>query len=74
MATDLEAFQALLYKARTSFDMVPRSAVAGDDNRGWTPSPACTSVIRVMPGYRAHFEAAFDKDGNILSIGQWEEL
>lgn len=65
--------QALLRKGGSHFVVLTR-AEASQDFRGWLPSAVCTHVVRVLPGYRAHFEAEFDKDGNILSIGQWEEL
>jgi hypothetical protein len=43
------------------------------DDAAWRPQPRCRQVLRVNPGYRAHFEAEFDEHGNILSIGQWKE-
>lgn len=30
-------------------------------------------LVRVHPGYRCGFQAEIDKDGNILSIGSYDE-
>jgi hypothetical protein len=65
--TDLEMFKKLLKKADASF-----SSEKPEREEYITRSTA--TIIRVMPGYRAHFEACFDKKGNIENIGQWEDM
>lgn len=71
--TDLETLTALLDKCpRTHYELSRRpinEVVDFVDEKH-----DAQQVLRVLPGYRAHFEATFDKDGNILSIGQWEDL
>jgi hypothetical protein len=34
----------------------------------------CAIRISVLPGYRCHFEAEFDAAGNVLNMGQWDDL
>lgn len=73
--TDLETFCRLAKKAGASFEEVSRAVYIGAyEGLEWTPSPRATVVVRVNPGYRCHFEADFDAEGNILSLGQWETL
>lgn len=62
--TDLEHFLALLKKADTGYDIRTNDL----HTRG------ATKLVEVMPGYRCHFEAEFDADDNIVSVGQWDEM
>ncbi len=62
--TDLDQFLALLRKADADYDLRTHDLHTKE----------ATMLIEVMPGYRAHFEAEFDDDGNIVSIGQWDEM
>jgi len=72
--TDLETLKALLDKCpRTNYELSNRPI---SENTPFADEQHNNGhqVLRVLPGYRAHFEAVFDKDGNILSIGQWEDM
>jgi len=62
--TDLQQFLALLQKADAGHDIRTHDL----HTRG------ATTLVEVMPGYRCHFEAEFDADDNIVSIGQWDEM
>jgi len=62
--SDLDQFLALLRKSNTDHDMRTHDL----------HSKGATTLVEVLPGYRAHFEAEFDNAGNIVSIGQWDEL
>lgn len=62
--TDLQQFLALLQKSDT-----PHGVRTHDFH-----FPKTTKLVQVWPGYRCHFEAEFDEDGNIVSIGQWDEM
>ncbi len=64
--TDLDQFLALLRKVY---------GLRGYDIRTHDlHTKRATMLVEVLPGYRAHFEAEFDDTGNIVSIGQWDEL
>lgn len=65
--TDLDQLKTLLDKAKSEWDLTPEPLNCGGH-------PKATQILRVLPGYRAHFEAEFDAQGNILTIGQWEEM
>jgi len=68
-------FRALLNKAKAGFEEMTRAEhVQNYEGVDWTPNRRAATVVRVLPGYRAHFEADFDAKGNILSIGQWESM
>lgn len=69
--TDLDAFLVMLQHAKSSFESIP---IAEFDERGWMPPLSTKTVVRVMGGYMAHFEAAFDESGRCLSMGAWEVL
>ena len=62
--TDLEQFLALIKKAGQGH------VIRTDD----LMDHRATKLIHVAPGYRCHFQAEFDDDDNIVSIGQWDEL
>lgn len=62
--TDLEQFLALLDKADAGHSI----------RRNNLHTKGATKLVEVLPGYRAHFEAEFDDAGNIVSIGQWDEM
>jgi len=62
--TDLDQFLALLRKSNTGHDIRTHDL----------HTPRATKLVEVLPGYRAHFEAEFDDAGNIVSIGQWDEM
>jgi hypothetical protein len=65
----------MLKRIKQDFDIVPRNEyMSGGLARDWTPRSNTSVIVRVLPGYRAHFEAEFDGQGKLLSIGQWEEL
>lgn len=75
--TDLQQLEALLAKAKgTNWS----TEIAGDESfefargGGTIASKNCHTRVHVMPGYRCHFEAEFDAAGNILNIGQWDEI
>lgn len=73
--TDLEMLRALLKKTKAGFEELTRDEhIQNYEGVEWTPSKRAATVVRVLPGYRAHFEADFDAKGNILSIGQWESM
>lgn len=40
----------------------------------WDPSSTARIVLRVSPGDRCHFEAEFDNAGDLISIGQFEDM
>ena len=65
--TELEQFLAMLKRAEIDADV-------SDDalNNGGCYETA--TVVRVNHGYQAHFEAEFDKNGNLLTMGQWEDM
>lgn len=66
--TDLETFLDLLKKADSDVAVNPEAGEEyAEDARGGT-------VVRVLPGFRAHFEATFDAAGSIKSVGQWEDM
>ena len=71
--TDLETLIALLDKCpQTHYELSNRQINESTPFRDEQhPGP---QVLRVLQGYRAHFEATFDEHGNILSIGQWEDM
>ena len=62
--TDLEQFLALLAKAEAGY------SIRTDDLH----MKRATKLVEVHGGYRCHFEAEFDDDDNIISIGQWDEM
>ena len=62
--TDLEQFLALLQKSNTPHDIRTHDL----------HTPRATMLVEVLHGYQAHFEAEFDKDNNIVSIGQWDVM
>lgn len=62
--TDLEKFIELLKKAKAGYNVRQNDFYTRDT----------VKLVEVMPGYRCHFEAEFDSDDNIISIGQWDEL
>lgn len=62
--TDLEQFLALLVKAKANHNI-------RTDN---LHSVLATKLVEVELGSRCHFEAEFDDDDNIVSIGQWDEM
>lgn len=73
MPTDLETFKCLLSKTNASI----RVSSPGDEDHDFGAeivSKQCQFRVRVFPGYRCHFEAEFDASGNILNIGQWDEM
>lgn len=74
--SDLDIFKALLDKTDSSYGVDKPgndSFEFARDNRTLA-DPKCTIRVHVMPGYRCHFEAEFDDQGNILNIGQWDEM
>ena len=62
--SDLDQFLALLKKADAGYDIRTTDFY----------TKGATKLVEVEPGGRAHFEAEFNDDGKILSIGQWDEL
>ncbi len=76
--TDLQTLQTLVAKCQgATAELLTRGTMRYRehfDDSEWTPSLRTMHVLRVNPGYRAHFEAEFDDNGSILSIGQWESL
>ena len=62
--TDLQQFLALLKKAKADHDIRTTDL----------HTQRATKLVEVLPGYRAHFEAEFDAEDNIVSIGQWDEM
>jgi hypothetical protein len=71
--THLEQFKAMLDSCNTCYDVCNEPLRDGGAvNAEMIAEGAC--VVRVMGGYQAHFEAEFDKDGNLLSMGQWEYM
>jgi len=62
--TDLQQFLMLLQKSNTSHDIRTHDLY----------TKRAKTLVEVMPGYRAHFEAEFDDNDNIVSIGQWDEM
>lgn len=74
--TDLQTFTTMLTRRGVSHQQLTRVeyvAAAGDWS-GWVPEPHCLTVVRVHPGYRCHFEASFGLAGELISMGQWEEM
>lgn len=74
--SDLTDLEALLKKANADYGIV---TPADDDFKHAEAERTiadknCQLRVQVMPGYRCHFEAEFDAQGNILNIGQWDEL
>lgn len=76
--TDLQVLQSLVAKCRgATTDLLVRGMRPFKDHfdgAEWVPQLRTDKVLRVNPGARSHFEAEFDEQGNILSIGQWESL
>ncbi len=64
--TDLDQFRTFLQKTNTPHDFRTHDL--------HSKAEGATVLIEVLRGYRAHFEAEFDNDGNIISIGQWDEM
>lgn len=62
--TDLDQFLTLLRKSLTNHDIRTHDF----------HSKGAKTLVEVLPGYRAHFEAEFDDADNIISIGQWDEI
>ena len=62
--TDLDQFLALINKTRSSYATRTQNL----------HTAGATILVEVMPGYRCHFEAEFDDDDNIVSMGQWDEM
>jgi hypothetical protein len=72
----VDTFRLMLKSADISHEVLSRAEYiekAGDWS-GWVPEPHCATVVRVHPGYRCHFEASFGLTGELLSMGQWEEM
>jgi hypothetical protein len=64
--TDLEIFLDLLNRNGISSDV-------SDEKLEDSMFENVETVVRVHGGYRCHFEAEFNKDGKLLSMGQWDE-
>lgn len=66
--SDLDTLKAMLDKTSTGYEATtdPLNVDTGERLAHFR--------LRVLPGYRAHFEAEFDAAGNLLNIGQWEDL
>ncbi len=75
---DLDGLMRMVAQCRgASMDLLMRGMSRYRDHfdgAEWVPQSRADKVLRVNPGSRAHFEAEFDGQGNILSIGQWESL
>lgn len=76
--SDKDAFIAMLENAHpnTSYEVVDRATYMTEysDAFYYVPETNAAIIVRVMPGYRAHFRATFDDRGNMLSAGQWESM
>lgn len=73
--SDYDAFLVMLKNAGSGYDVFRRHEyVEVHEGSGWTPRANTATVVRVLPGYRAHFEAEFDEMGNAVSVGQWESM
>jgi len=71
--THLEQFKAMLDSSGTYYNVSNEPLRDGGMlNAEMIAEGAC--IVRVLSGYQAHFEAEFDKDGNLLSMGQWESM
>ena len=62
--SDLDQFLALVKKADSDYFIRTTDL----------HTKRATKLVEVSPGYRCHFEAEFDGDDNIVSIGQWDEM
>ena len=69
--SDLDDFKRLLKKAGADYDVSNKSF---SNTNGSLFTKSATKIVHVDWGSRCHFEAEFDDDDNIVSIGQWEEL
>lgn len=64
--SDLEQIKSLLTKCNTRINESHELIIDGNPN--------AYTIIRAWRGYRCHVEFEFDKDGNILSAGAFEEM
>lgn len=71
--SDLDNFKAMLKRSKTDFEEFRQRDEWILKGHDWASKSAAT-VIAVMPGYRAHYEAAFDANGDMLESGQFAEL
>lgn len=65
--TDLEVFVNMLKKANVSVDVSDKPFDDFSIKDG-------VSYVRIEHGYQCHCEAVFDKDGNMLMLGQYEDM
>lgn len=76
--SDLDNFKAMLDRANVDFDEYSEREEWEENSTlsEWLPylDSNVATVIIVMPGYRCHYESAFDANGNLLNTGQFGEL
>jgi predicted acetyltransferase len=76
--SDLENFKAMLDRCDAGYNEYTGAAEWDEDSmlNSWTSEldPKTATIIVVMPGYRCHYEAAFDTEGNMLETGQFGEM
>ncbi len=67
---DLEQLETMLKKAGAHC----RKVTPEDHDFNKRTHSLCQTRLLGWPGYQAHFEAEFDASGNILNIGQWDDM
>ena len=76
--SELDNFKAMLDRAEVDYVELVNSAEWEDDSSltNWLEDlePETATIIIVIPGYRCHYEANFDANGNLISTGQFGDL
>jgi hypothetical protein len=76
--SDLVNFKAMLDRADVGYDEYISAKEWDEDGmlNNWTSDldPKTATIIVVMPGYRCHYEASFDGEGNLLETGQFGDM
>lgn len=67
---NLETLKKIFTDAKVPFTILPKD----DEWLQFEPDPSTEHVMRVMPGYRCHFEVEFNIDGKLLNAGQFEDM
>lgn len=76
--SELDNFKAMLDRAEVDYVELISPAEWEDDASlaAWLDDlePETATIIIVMPGYRCHYEANFNANGNLISTGQFGDL
>ena len=78
--SDLVNFTSMLDKANVEYNKYEGPDEWNEDGTldSWVFAEEFDSriatIVIVMPGYRCHYEAAFDAEGNLVETGQFGDM